>query len=114
MRSWCPQGTMYTEMDAKLACAAALIRGSIVTGVHECADCGAWHVGQRKERWETCQAARKRIFNTRREASKALRKTRVARLKGDTRRTEEAVYECNLPKGCGRWHLTSWEQGEFK
>jgi hypothetical protein len=70
----------------------------------------AGRVGQRKERWETCQAARKRIFDTRKEADGALEKTQLARIRGDTRRTEAAVYECGLPKGCGKWHLTSWEQ----
>lgn len=111
MKTWCPQGTMYTEMDALLACAEALVRGATVNGVHECSDCGTWHVGQRKQRWETCQAARKRIF-TKQEAKKILRKALRAKKNGDTRRTEIAIYECKLSHGCGRWHLTSMEQNE--
>ena len=74
MKRWCPQGTMYSHMDALLEAGAALTRGATVNGIHECSDCGAWHLGQRNERWETCHGARKRIYDMEDLAKEVLEK----------------------------------------
>jgi hypothetical protein len=104
---------MYTQMDALLAAGEALTRGATVSGVHECPGCGMWHLGQPKPRWRTCQAARKRIYDTESEAREALRKIRADREeRGRVNRREESYYRCQVKHGCGRWHLTSWEQEE--
>lgn len=113
MKAWCPQGTMYSQMDALLAAGAALTRGATVNGVHECRDCGMWHMGQRKKIYATCQAARKKIF-TKKEAMRFAELAKEKFAAGDTRRTEVAAYECKIRKGCGMWHLTSMEQGGFE
>lgn len=109
MKAWCPQGTMYSHMDALLACGEALTRGATVNGIHECRDCGAWHVGQRKRIYVTCQAARKKMFS-RREALIIVERAMEKFAAGDHRRTEVAAYKCIIKKGCGKWHVTSMEQ----
>lgn len=113
MKQWCPQGTIYTEMDALLAAGEALTRGATVSGIHHCPGCGMWHLGQPRPRWKTCQAARKRIFETESEARELLREIRRKReAHGWTGRREESYYRCDIKHGCKRWHLTSWEQEE--
>lgn len=113
MKRWCPQGTMYSHMDALLECGAALTRGATVNGVHECPDCGAWHVGQRKKIYPTCPASGKKIFG-KRKAHRIVELAKERYEAGDTRRLEIAAYECRKKNGCGQWHVTSMEQEGFE
>lgn len=113
MKTWCPQGTMYSQMDAMLAVGAALTRGATVDGYHECPDCGAWHMGQRKKIYPRCAATGKKMFG-KRKAEHIVETAREKFAAGDTRRLEIAAYQCKKKKGCGQWHVTSMEQGEFE
>lgn len=104
---------MYSHMDALLAAGAALTRGATVSGVHECPDCGAWHMGQRKKIYPVCQATGKRMF-TGKKAKQLVRYAIQKNAAGDDGRRETAAYQCKKKHGCGQWHVTSMDQEGFE
>jgi hypothetical protein len=102
---------MYGDMDIRLALAEAILAGRTVSGMYECPDCGAWHLGVYRKRHPMCVPTGKKMFDTEEEAKHIVELAAIALAAGDTRRGEKAWYRCKATGGCGGWHVTSMEQG---
>lgn len=109
---WCPRGTCYTDMDARLALAEALLKGFTVTPqVFKCDLCGHYHFGVIREVNPKCSRTGKFQFASQEHAETTLAKLVRKAAAGEAHRQEKSVYKCPF---CHLWHITSEEQRETR